>query len=334
MGEKKKTANDIRNETYQLFINSIQGNARLQLEYFHSFLCPVAIAEADVKEYLIEDYDELELLVLRLYEAGFRDIQSLTQLSGMKGSLIERALYNERIVYHHIEPDSGIITDMGYKTLEENITNKLEKHVIYDTKRNLQIEAVTGTVIPSFLEDKTEKMRSVYDESIDTIVPRNMIEYDEELKKEINNRLREYIHLDIINEGDTIESVGGIYSKQIKYRWAFLTLFKGMQYPIIVLRGYKSIDRVNAESKQKGKYGKHVAVPLAVAKTDSIFLSEQGIFFEGSLVREDRMFEYLKEESQTFDFSNDSIEADEVTEEVFEDEKEMEAEEPSDENEK
>ena len=65
------------------------------------------------------------------------------------------------------------------------------------------------------------------------------------------------------------------------------------EYPMIALRGYKSIEKMNVKSRKKGSYGKHVVIPLSIARTDAIFLKQHGISFEGTIIREDHLFEYL-----------------------------------------
>ena len=48
-------------------------------------------------------------------------------------------------------------------------------HVMYDTPRRLQIEAATGTVIPSFLEENNiKRLKSVLEERADGVVPREI----------------------------------------------------------------------------------------------------------------------------------------------------------------
>ena len=281
-----------RDEAFELFLKENE-NADLEIEFFHSFLCPVALVEAMVREHIVEDYDALELLVLRLYDVGFRDVDTLASLSGMKPAMIERALNNEIFVYCHIDSDTGEITEIGRQTLKENESDELENHVMYLTPRRFQVEAVTGTVIPSYLEEKTDYMKPVLEERYDGIVPQESIEQDDELKREINERLKEYKHLDILNEGDTICSVEELTTSHILYRWAFLTRYKGMKFPMIALRGYKSIEKMNVKSRKKGSYGKHVVIPLSIARTDAIFLNQHGISFEGTIIREDHLFEYL-----------------------------------------
>ena len=66
------TMKEKREEALELFLRE-NGDADLELDFFHSFLCPVALAEAMVREHIVEDYDALELLVLRLYDIGFHD---------------------------------------------------------------------------------------------------------------------------------------------------------------------------------------------------------------------------------------------------------------------
>ena len=63
-----------------------------EIDWEKADLCPVAMAEAMVKEHIIEDYDALELLILRLYDIGFHSLGALTSLSGMNRDIVERAL--------------------------------------------------------------------------------------------------------------------------------------------------------------------------------------------------------------------------------------------------
>ena len=317
-----RSLKELQNEALSLFMDNFKGKNILPLKYFHMFLCPVAAAEAMVKEHIIEDYDFLELLILRLYDAGFHDVEQLTTLSGMKREVVKKVLENEIMVYRHISMEDGVITEMGRKTLEENAAGALVTHTMYSTPRRLQIEAATGTVIPGYLEEKVEYMKTILDDKADSVVPRESVEQDEELRREINERILEYKHMDILNEGNTIQEIEKLWSTQIFYRWAYLAQFEGMKYPMIVMRGYRSISNVNAESVKKSNFGYNVAVPLAIARTDAGFLKKHGMQMEDVLVREDNAFEYLLE--KTIDF-NVKYEAEELHMEmepiVYEDER-------------
>ena len=336
-----KTTKDIQEESKKIFLDFAEKSTnlldeestKLKLQRFHTFLCPVAICEAMVREHIIEDFDALELLVLRLYEAGFHDSKEIASLSGMKEAMIERALYNEINVYHHIDMTTGEITPMGQQTLEENEHGNLVSHVMYDTPRRLQIEAATGTVIPSFLEENNiKRMKSVLGEGADGVLPRMSIRDDEELRNEINERLQEYKHMDILNEGDTIQDILSLNTTQIFYRWAYLAQYEGMKYPMIVMQGHKSISNVNAESIKKGNYGRKVVQPLSISETDAAFLKSKGLVFEGVLVRKDEAFEYLNKKTSKFNFEEEQTDM-EIEDEnaVFEDERIIETEEITDE---
>lgn len=330
-----KTAKEIREESKAIFLERFHGEPKLKLLFFHTFLCPVAMAEAMVKEHLIEDFDALELFVLRLYDAGFRNSKDIASLSGMNDVMVERALNNEKMVYHHIDMETGEITKMGRQTLDENAIGNSVRHVMYDTPRRLQIEAATGTVIPAYLEENNiKRLKSILEEKADGVVPRESVRYDEELRKEINDRLLEYKHMDILNEGDTITSIVSLHTTQIYYRWAYLAKFEGMKYPMIVMQGNKSISNVNAQSIKKGNFGKRVVVPLSIAVTDAEYLKQNGIIFEDVLVRSDEVFEYLVEKTENFkfDFEQDDIDLEDERV-VYEDERVKETEDVADDEE-
>jgi hypothetical protein len=284
-----------------------------------------------VKEHIVEDFEALELLVLRLYDAGFRTVGAISALSGMKEVMIERALSNEVMVYHHIDNETGEITEMGRKTLEENADGNAVSHTMYDTPRRMQIEAATGTVIPGYLECDVKYMKQILEEYVDGVVPVQSVNFDEELRTEINNRLLEYKHMDILNEGDTIVSIDRLHTTQIYYRWAYLAKFEGMRYPMIVIPGYKSIENMNAGSIKNKNYGEKIAIPLSISETDNEFLKSNGMYFEDVLVRKDEAFEYLSEKTSGFNFDtgHDDIQ---ITEEkfVYEDEKIAETEDMTD----
>ncbi len=330
----KMTSKELSNESKALFLSKFDGNPPLRLLYFHTFLCPVAIAEVMVKEHIVEDFDALELLVLRLYNAGFHTVKSIASLSGMKEVMIERALNNEVMVYHHIDNETGEVTEMGKKTLEENEGGNAVSHTMYDTPRRMQIEAATGTVIPGYLECDVKYMKQILEEKADGIVPVQTVDFDDELKSEINERISEYKHMDILNEGDTIVGIERIHTTQLFYRWAYLAKFEGMEYPMIVFPGYKSIDKMNAVSIKNKNFGAKIAVPLSLSETDYEYLCDNGIEFEEAIVREDKNFEYLLMKTDEFRFDTDSEDI-QLNEEqfVYEDEKISETEDMTDDEE-
>ena len=120
-------------------------------------------------------------------------------------------------------------------------------------------------------ENNIKRLKSVLEERADGVVPRESVEYDEELRNEINQRLLEYKHMDILNEGDTIKSIESLRTTQIYYRWAYLVKFEGMKYPMVVMQGNKSICNVNAESIKNGNYGTKVVQHYPYQKQMQLF---------------------------------------------------------------
>ena len=282
-------------EAESLFLKSFIQNKPLVLEYFRSCQCPIAIAEASVEEYVVEDFNVLQLLVLRLYDAGFRSAKDMASLCGMREEMVEKALENEITVFGHIDDTHEEITDTGRTTLEICAAGTMRSHSIYTTVRRLQIEAATGTVVPAYLEEQDDRMKMWLKEDQDGIVPRESVEQDEELCREINERLEEYRSKDILNEKATIRSINDLRSVQILYRWAYLAKFQGMKFPMIVMQGRRTVGNVNDKSKKDGDYGQKVALPLAVSRSDEAFFRELYVDLGKVLVREDHFFTYLEE---------------------------------------
>ena len=61
----KKTTKDIREESKKIFLEYVGENSNLRLLYFHTFLCPIAMAEAMVKEHIIEDYMKRDFMIVK-----------------------------------------------------------------------------------------------------------------------------------------------------------------------------------------------------------------------------------------------------------------------------
>lgn len=296
-----------RKETYELFCKNFTGEVIPEPSLFCPFMCPVAMAEASVIEEIYEDYGVLELLILRLYDLGIRDAEELSNLSGMPQHMIDKVLFNEEYVYHHIDSTKADpITAMGRKTLEENQMGAEDEqdgprsHSMYVTPRRMHIEAVTGTVIPGYLECDLKHMRTILPHDQDGIVPQESVDLDRELEDEINKRLQEYKHKDILNEGDTIRSVQNLRTTRLMYRWACLARFEGMRYPMVVMKGYRRVDKLNMDSLRENKFGYSVALPLSVAEVDRSWLEKHGFNLENVLVRASEKFDYLEKMSRSF----------------------------------
>lgn len=268
----------------ELFKN---GNAVI----FQHFLCPISIIDADVKEYVVDEYDSVELLILRLYDVGLRSPADITELTGIDRSMVEKLLFLEKNTYGHINPDTGELTSAGKVTLQENTDiENLFQHALYDVKRELQVDALTGTLIKAEAEILKSKMVNFSDSIKPNILPKDSVVIDEELNREIHERLQFYIDEGYFSEGNTINGISNMNTKEIKYRDAYYVVLEEFKYPFIAI----SYDRGDKGKKEK------IVAPIAISESDykKVDKDKSKCMF---LVRADENFEYLNKYRNEFE---------------------------------
>ncbi len=254
-----------------------------EIEIFQHFYCPISIVEADVKEYVIDEYDSVELLVLRLYDAGVQTTEQISNLTGIDENMVTKIMMTEKYTFGHIHPVTGEITTAGRATLDDNTdVNNLFQHALYSVKREMQVDAITGTLIKANAEKNKTRMASFNDRMVPFISPREYVEIDEELIREIRERLQLYIDNGYFSDGNTINRIDNIRTKEVRYRDAYFVKLKSFEFPFIALPYfYREEDTV-----------KKVVEPICLACTDFQKIREN----DGALsclVREDSYFNYL-----------------------------------------
>ncbi len=261
-----------------------------EIEIFHSFMCPVSIIEADVKEYIIDEYDSVELLVLRLADAGITNSNGISALTGIDRSLVRSILRTEAFTYGHIDPKTKELTEAGRQTLEDNVDiENLFQHALYNAKREIQADSITGTIIRYEAEELKERMAVFSDSITPNILPRNSVTIDDELEREIQERLWQYLKDGYFNEGDTINDIDNLRTRETRYRRSFFVQMKGFQYPFIAIMYYPERNR------RAGK----VITPIAIATSDAMKIDYSARIHE-YLIRDDECFEYLKNQKELF----------------------------------
>lgn len=261
-----------------------------EVEIFCQFFCPISIIEADVKEYIIDEYDSVELLVLRLYSQGIRDVNIIENLTGIDIHMLEKILKTEIYTYGHINPNTGELTEAGKQTLDDNNDiEKLFQHALYDVKRELQADSLTGTIIKAGAELVKEKMVTYSDSIQPNILPQEAVVIDSELEKEIQERLEKYIKDGYLSDGNTIKKIGNLRSKEIRYRVSYFVKMKNFKYPFVAI-WFSGSNEVKSE---------RVVLPVAVARSDAERFDYSKRINE-YLVREDAYFDYLSEKIDIF----------------------------------
>ena len=261
-----------------------------KIKFQVQFDCPISILEANVKEYVVDEYERAELLILRMYDAGIKNPSVISELSGINKVMVKKLIDSEKTSYGHIDLFSEELTQAGKRTLEENKSSKkVFQYALYDVKRNLQVESLTGTVIKPEAENIPLKMKNYNEKIKPNLFPKGFIEVDEELSNEINRNLQYYVDHDYLKEGNTIESIGKITAKEVRYRRAYFVYVDGFTYPFIAMSYRKTINN---------RYI-NVIEPTAIAKSDAKVLNlnlEECPF----LVRDDSKFSYLLSHREIF----------------------------------
>ena len=101
---------------------------------------PVALVEVTAQERSVEDFDAVQLLVLRFFELRI----NITDISALTGLNVE---YVERIArllmgYGYID-ESGNITELGKESIQEE-----RKILQKESKRHIQLDALSLSLIP------------------------------------------------------------------------------------------------------------------------------------------------------------------------------------------
>lgn len=263
---------------------------------FQRFFCPISIVTADVKEYVIDEYDSVELLILRLYNIGLRTPKQVSQLTGIDENMVSKLLYSEFYTYGHINPETKELTDAGKRTINENTDmNNLFQHALYHVKRELQVDSLTGTLIKAEAELLKSRMVYLTAKMEDYLLPKESVRIDEELNREIHERLQFYIDKNYFSEGNTIESIDDLKTQEVKYRDAYFTVMEGFDYPFIVL----------SYTERNGQESKKTVVPIAIAEADfsKLRVNRESCKY---LIRDNEYFEYIKGFTDQFDKMNDS----------------------------
>ena len=268
--------------TFKKCCPSLFNNGR-EVKVFKQFECPISILEANVKEYVVDEYESAELLVLRLFDAGIKAPRVISELSGININIVKKLLASEVYSYGHISSETEELTEAGKRTLQENNSSqKVFQYALYDVKRNLQVESLTGTIIKPEAEIFPLKMK-IYNEKFDpNFFPKGPVVVDDEFSNEINRNLQYYVDHDYLKDGNTIESIGTFISREVRYRKAYYVYMDGFSYPFIALPYREEINNryVNAIE------------PTAIAFTDSKHV-KNAQENESYLIRNDSKFFYI-----------------------------------------
>jgi len=264
-----------------------------QLKYFHFFYCPISVALVDADEYIREEYESLELLVLKLYDAGLTSVDAICKVTGLHPKLVIKTLQLLKKAYRHIEDER--ISELGRLSINEGI-----KHVVYEVKKEIQFEAITGTVLDREIEQRKDKLLKGLDPNYSRPLAIDTVELDEEVARDISERLNEYKNTEKSVFDKNIKRVRKVTTNMLRYTPAYAVAFDYMPEPFIILRG-RSFSKTEKRSALIWK-------PTAISQANAEILQERNVDIMPYNVRAEHHFDYLKEVIDGFHIDDEEIE--------------------------
>ena len=113
------------------------------------------------------------------------------------------------------------------------------------------------------------------------------MQIDKGLSREISQRLEEYKHYGILNDGNTVHDIGSIHTREVRFGRAFLAEFGDLPHPMVIIEGYGADEK---NGKRKRFY-----TPTALSAGNAREIRSEGVDIEKYLIRDDRYFQYLME---------------------------------------
>ena len=135
MAEKKKRFDSINDDLTDIMIQypKITYN---YIERFAPIYYPIAMIEVDLNERSFEDFEAIQLIVLKLYALGLNTPEKIANAAGLNSNYVRRML-KVLAGYGHIA--DGKVTELG----KESIT-KGKKIELKRTASRFQVNALNG----------------------------------------------------------------------------------------------------------------------------------------------------------------------------------------------
>lgn len=247
-----------------------------KMEYFAGILCPVSTANVEVFERTRAEYDTIEFVILKLFASGLQSVENLSSIMGLEKEMVKNVLSVLENTYHHISGTQ--ITDEGRQSLNDG------KNIqCYKTTKQVQFEAITGTVLLPVLFQSMSGIEAYYftrnQESVRRIMPKHYIERD--VRSDIMTNFDHHRKRGTIERN--VESIINVSVEDCTYTEAFLVKYDYLPHPFIILpvQGSKSV----------------TWIPVAVSASSEKVLKKEGFEFDyynfDLVVRPDSEFEPL-----------------------------------------
>ncbi len=246
--QQKKKRFDNVNSDLETLLSSYDALSVNEIEYIVPVYFPIAIVEMDTVERSFEDFDTIELIVLRLVEAGVNSAKAISNLLGLDERYVSRIL---KLLngYDHIS--NGRITPLGRESIVKE--KKIEKKA---GRQQFQINALNKTVLR--LEELVNE-RQIDDKDKTRIRVAHLMGIDGMGIEELVSQIKESDYQDFVPTGKeqsvNLLEITGIRFLEMKYAYSYMVKLFNCK-PMIFC---KRFDQSKKEVKERYKW-----VPLSV----------------------------------------------------------------------
>ena len=255
---------------------------------------PVALVEVVAWEKSVEDFDSIQLMILRFISLGMgRD--EIAELTGLPSAYIDKV--NMLLLgYGHID-NSGNVTDIG----RESIENK-KKIELKESKRHVQLDALSLSIIP---KEKSVDEITFYEKSLaqsPRYQPIGVVSYPEGIDAQmLEAQLKgidygkvagaEDIHVNIV-------SVSEMRCLKLRYAIACMLCLEGSDSPIVFGRR-KGQEKAIPSWMPFGVESEHMRQAYGFGDSDTIGQSDAAKHLAAMKARFDKEWEFsLKKEAR------------------------------------
>lgn len=247
MSSQKKRYDNV-NSDLETLISSYDALSIDEIEYIVPVYFPIAIVEMDTLERSFEDFDTIELIVLRLVEAGVNTAKGISHLLGLDERYVSRILML-LTGYNHIS--NGRVTDLGKESIQQE--KKIEQKA---GRQQFQINALNKTILR--LEELVNE-RQIDDKEKTRIRVAHMMGVDGMEIKELVSQIKENDYQDFVPTGKeqsvNLEKITAIRFIEMKYAYSYMV--KLLNYKPMIF--CKRFDQSKKEIKERYKW-----IPLSV----------------------------------------------------------------------
>lgn len=211
------------------------------IEAFAPIYYPIAMVEMNLDEMTFEDFEVIQLTVLKLIGLGQVDEEILADLLGLSLNYIHKIKHLLR-GYGHIKDDK--LTELGQRSLLEE-----KKIIMNQVWQKFQVDALNGSLIRM---DKLVSDNMLNDKEETRFVVGHLDYLDGISRESIEKQIEEGDYSDFIRQKTGILStnvlaINDVKCIEVKYATCFLMKLKDIEDPLIFAKRYDEEKRQVSE---------------------------------------------------------------------------------------